>query len=43
MTIDKTAIRNASTVIVLRNRHDDPHVLMGQRGSKAAFMPDKFV
>lgn len=41
--IDKTAIRNASTVIVLRNRHDDPHVLMGQRGSSAAFMPDKFV
>ena len=43
MTIDKTAIRNASTVIVLRDRHRDPHVLMGQRGSSAAFMPDKFV
>ncbi len=43
MTIDKTAIRNAATVIVLRNRHDDPHVLMGQRGSAAAFMPNKFV
>lgn len=43
MTVDKTALRNAATVIVLRNRFDDPHVLMGQRGSKAAFMPDKFV
>jgi len=43
MNIDKTAIRNASTVIVLRNRHDDPAILMGQRGAKAAFMPNKFV
>ena len=43
MTIDKTAIRNAATVIVLRNRMSDPHVLMGQRGAKAAFMPNKFV
>ncbi len=41
--VDKSAIRNASTVIALRNRMDDPHVLMGQRGSKAAFMPNKFV
>lgn len=43
MTIDKTQIRNAATVIVLRNRHDDPHILMGQRGAKAVFMPNKFV
>lgn len=43
MTIDKSAIRHAATVIVLRNRFDDPHVLMGQRGEKAAFMPNKFV
>lgn len=42
-TIDKTAIRNAATVIVLRDRMSDPHVLMGQRGAKAAFMPNKFV
>ncbi len=41
--IDKTAIRNAATVIVLRDRMNDPHVLMGQRGAKAAFMPNKFV
>ena len=43
MNIDKTAIRNASTVIALRDRLNDPHVLMGQRGAKAAFMPSKFV
>ena len=43
MTIDKSAIRNASTVIALRDRMGDPHVLMGQRGAQAAFMPNKFV
>lgn len=43
MTTDKTAIRNAATVIVLRDRENDPHVLMGQRGAQAAFMPSKFV
>ncbi len=42
-TIDKTAIRHASTVIVLRDRHTAPRILMGQRGAKAAFMPNKFV
>ena len=41
--IDKTAVRNAATVIVLRDRADDPRVLMGQRGARAAFMPNKFV
>lgn len=40
---DKTAIRNAATIIVVRDRHENPSVLMGQRGSKAAFMPNKFV
>ncbi|MFW8594875.1 NUDIX hydrolase [Cribrihabitans neustonicus] len=41
---DKTAIRNAATVIAVRGRlSDDPQVLMGQRGAKAAFMPNKFV
>lgn len=40
---DKTAIRNAATVIVLRDRMTAPKVLMGQRGAKAAFMPNKFV
>lgn len=42
-TIDKTAIRDAATVIVLRDRNHEPSVLMGQRGAKAAFMPNKFV
>lgn len=41
--IDKTAIRNAATVIVLRDRMTDPAILMGQRGSRAVFMPNKFV
>ncbi len=43
MSADKTAIRNAATVIVLRDRLSDPSILMGQRGAKAAFMPNKFV
>lgn len=43
MEQDKTAIRNAATVIVLRDRASDPAILMGQRGAKAAFMPNKFV
>ncbi len=43
MSIDKTAIRDAATVIVLRDAESDPKVLMGQRGAKAAFMPNKFV
>lgn len=43
MTEDKSAIRNAATVIVLRDRDTVPSILMGQRGAKAAFMPNKFV
>ncbi len=43
MTIDKTQIRNAATVIVLRDRATAPRILMGQRGAKAVFMPNKFV
>ncbi|MGP6087547.1 NUDIX hydrolase [Antarctobacter jejuensis] len=42
-TMDKTAIRDASTIIVMRDRATRPRVLMGQRGAKAAFMPNKFV
>ncbi|KMW60205.1 DNA mismatch repair protein MutT [Candidatus Rhodobacter oscarellae] len=41
--MDKSAIRNAATVIVVRDPGDAPKVLMGQRGAKAAFMPNKFV
>ncbi|MFL4470614.1 NUDIX domain-containing protein [Tateyamaria armeniaca] len=40
---DKSQIRNASTVIVLRDRATTPRILMGQRGAKAVFMPNKFV
>ncbi|WP_306131200.1 NUDIX hydrolase [Roseivivax marinus] len=36
-------VRDAATVIVLRDAATRPRVLMGQRGSKAAFMPDKVV
>lgn len=43
MTVDKSAIRDAATVIVLRDRLTEPSILMGQRGAKAAFMPNKFV
>ncbi|MEM7237624.1 MAG: NUDIX hydrolase, partial [Pseudomonadota bacterium] len=39
----KDAIRDASTVVILRDDGPDPRVLMGQRGQKAAFMPSKFV
>ena len=41
--IDKTAIRDAATVIVVRDASTAPRILMGQRGAKAAFMPSKFV
>ncbi|MGP9790352.1 NUDIX hydrolase [Roseinatronobacter sp. NSM] len=42
-TGDKTAIRHAATVVLVRTGNDGPQVLMGQRGATAAFMPDKFV
>lgn len=38
-----TKVRDASTVILLRNRTTRPSILMGQRGSNAVFMPNKFV
>ena len=41
--MDKTAIRDAATIIVLRDTQTAPAVLMGQRGATAAFMPGKFV
>ena len=43
MTEDKTVVRDAATMIVLRDRKTTPRVLMGQRGSNAVFMPNKFV
>ncbi|MEM7074265.1 MAG: NUDIX hydrolase [Pseudomonadota bacterium] len=42
-TRDPSAVRDAATVIVLRDRTTQPRVLMGQRGANAAFMPMKFV
>jgi 8-oxo-dGTP pyrophosphatase MutT (NUDIX family) len=41
--IDKSAIRDAATVIVLRDAATSPSILMGQRGATAAFMPNKYV
>lgn len=41
--MDKSAIRNAATILVLRDQGGLPAVLMGQRGARAAFMPNKFV
>ena len=43
MTPDKTKIRNAATIIVVRNKNKNPSVLMGQRGINAAFMPSGVV
>lgn len=40
---DGVAIRDAASIIVLRDTPAGPQVLMGQRGASAAFMPDKFV
>ncbi|MEM6408671.1 MAG: NUDIX hydrolase [Pseudomonadota bacterium] len=36
-------IKDAATVILLRDAATQPKVLMGQRGKTAAFMPSKFV
>ena len=37
------SVRDAATVILVRDPGGTPTVLMGQRGAKAAFMPSKFV
>ncbi len=36
-------IRDAATIVLLRQMPDGPHVLMGQRGAGAVFMPSKYV
>jgi 8-oxo-dGTP pyrophosphatase MutT (NUDIX family) len=38
-----TAVRDAATVILVRDPGARPSVLMGQRGAGAVFMPGKFV
>lgn len=40
---DDVPIRDAATLIMIRDPQTSPRVLMGQRGAKAAFMPNKFV
>lgn len=41
--MDKSAIRDAATVILLRDSATNPRILMGQRGARASFMPNKYV
>ncbi|MEM9048456.1 MAG: NUDIX hydrolase [Pseudomonadota bacterium] len=40
---DKTRIRDAATLLLVRRDGPRPQVLMGERGRAAAFMPSKFV
>lgn len=40
---DGPPIRHAATIVLLRRTEAGPRLLMGQRGSGAVFMPDKFV
>ncbi|MGI1663545.1 NUDIX hydrolase [Palleronia sp. KMU-117] len=41
--LPNTEVRDAATVILVRDADARPSVLMGQRGKAAAFMPEKFV
>ncbi|MBZ4021357.1 DNA mismatch repair protein MutT [Rhodobacter sp. TJ_12] len=44
MILDKSALRDAATLVVLRrDLPSGPAVLMGMRGAQAAFMPSKYV
>lgn len=41
--MDKSALRDAATLILVRGTGPEARVLMGQRGANAAFMPSKYV
>jgi 8-oxo-dGTP pyrophosphatase MutT (NUDIX family) len=40
---DAVPVRDAASVILVRPAATGPQILMGQRGARAVFMPDKFV
>ncbi|GAB4385007.1 NUDIX hydrolase [Albidovulum sp.] len=40
---EATPVRDAATVVLVRQGGAEPALLMGQRGAAAAFMPDKYV
>lgn len=40
---DSPPIKSAATIILVRDAQTQPKLLMGQRGAKAAFMPNKYV
>lgn len=41
--MSETPLRDAATLVVIRDRKTNPSILMGQRGANAAFMPSKIV
>lgn len=40
---DKSQVRDAATIVLMRDAETRPRILMGQRGAGAAFLPNKFV